>query len=591
MPRQIGRARMITLAILSMAVLSITLVVLAQTQTQPKPFMTITGEASRIDYYNVSNAASPTLVIRAYLNNTPVPVTVSLFAFTTTKIYTVGYYYGEGTISINLTSPLIREVAGEWQVTELWPSLLAFVTYVSNETRTIRFIILAIPYDPRWIISNEHVTIMATINLTMTKPLPIPRNLTKSTTMQMTNAKINITDPYGYTYVGSCMGNSVPLSPSSLPYVPGLSSTGWQLESCYEFNGPIPLFFVSWGSGIWSNGITNINIALHNGEAQAGSGFYASYAIYNTTGYYILSTTSNGPTITFSQSVNMYLYEPVCNAYEQQLAITHGSSLSSACMYGQQVYYVPGSGTMFVGPIGYVAAVTYYYCLFQGGSCTPTYIANGTMVLGLSSLSSGILTIYPYLDIGNGSVTNTLAVLINQGLAGKAFSVLDGQYISYNPSTESSPTYVQACNNAPNPSSLSNSVVEYGLQKVLVTYNPGIPAWGADVGGVIAEIIAEVVLGEVPPIIGPLIGFAVSYILNYFTSSEATIYQNYLVNIYTNPNMSWQFYTTFVGSPAITVSSGNEYYWPAGIVINGSGYYLDYLPYLYPWPGSTVCQG
>ncbi|ADN50517.1 hypothetical protein Vdis_1129 [Vulcanisaeta distributa DSM 14429] len=341
--------------------------------------------------------------------------------------------------------------------------------------------------------------------------------------------------------------------------------------------------------GVWSNGVININVALHNGEAQAGSGFHASYAIYNTSGYYIMSTTSNEPTITFSQSVSMYLYEPMCQAYEQQLAITHGNSLNSACVYGQQVYYVPGSGTVSIGPIGYVATVTYYYCLFQGGSCTPTYIANGTMVLSLSSLSynSGVLIIYPYLDIGNGSVTNTLAVLISQGLAGEAFSVLDGQYISYNPSTESSPTYVQACSNAPSPSNLSSNVVEYGLQKVLMTYNPGIPAWGADVGGV----IAETVLDKVPPIIGPLIGFAVSYILNYLISSTVTIYQNYIVNIYTNPNTSWQFYTTFVGSPAITASSGNEYYWPAGIIINGSGYYLNYLPYLYPWPGSTVCQG
>ncbi len=479
MPRQVGRARIIALAILSIAVLSIALAVLAQTQAQPKPFMTITDEESRIDYYNVSSTTAPTLVIRAYLNNTPVPVTVSLFAFTPTKIYTVGYYYGTGMVSINLTSPLIKEIAGEWQVTGLWPSLLAFITYTSNETHTIRFIILAIPYNPRWITSNEHIAIMATVNLTMARQLPIPRNLTKSTTTQITNTEINVTDPYGYTYVGSCLGNSVPQSPSSLPYFPGLGATGWQLESCYEFEGPIPLFFVSWGgAGIWSNGIMRINIALHNGEAQAGSGFYASYAIYNTSGYYIMSTTSNGPTITFPQSVNMYLYEPVCKAYEQQLAITHGSSLTSACIYGQQVYYVPGSGTMFVGPIGYVAAVTYYYCLFQGGSCTPIYIADGTMVLSLSSLSSSILTIYPYLDIGNGSVTNTLAVLINQGLAGKAFSVLDGQYISYNPSTGSSPTYVQACNNAPNPSNLSSSVVGYGLQKVLVTYNPGILAWG-----------------------------------------------------------------------------------------------------------------
>jgi hypothetical protein len=112
MPRQIGRARIVTLAILSMAVL-------AQTQTQPKPFMTLTSEESRIDYYNVSSLTAPTLIIRAYINNTPVPATVSLFAFTPTKIYTVGYYYGVGTISINLTSPLIREIAGEWRVTGL----------------------------------------------------------------------------------------------------------------------------------------------------------------------------------------------------------------------------------------------------------------------------------------------------------------------------------------------------------------------------------------------------------------------------------------------------------------------------------------
>lgn len=111
-----------------------------------------------------------------------------------------------------------------------------------------------------------------------------------------------------------------------------------------------------------------------------------------------------------------------------------------------------------------------------------------------------------------------------------------------------------------------------------MTYNPGIPAWGAGIGGVLAEIIVEYIFDELPPVVGPLIGFAVSYILNYLTSSTATIYQNYVVNIFTNPDTSWQFYTTFVGSPAITASSGNEYYWPTGIVINGSGYYLDYLP-------------
>ncbi|GAB6943745.1 hypothetical protein JCM14467A_05270 [Vulcanisaeta sp. JCM 14467] len=583
--------RIITLAILAAAALSIAFITLAQAQVQPKPFMTLKGETTRIDYYNMSSITAPTLVIRAYLNNTPAPITVSLFAFTPTKIYTIGYYYGVGAVTINLTNPLMTNVASAWKVAGLWPSLLAFITYTSNETHTIRFMILAIPYNPSWIISREHIAIMASVNLTMAKPLPIPRNLTKLTTTLTTNAKANASDPYGYTYVGSCMGNSTPWSPFSLPYFPGLGATGWQLESCYEFEGPIPLFFVSWGSGIWDNGVTKMGVIMSNGQVQAGSGFYASYAIYNTSGYYIMSTTSNGPTITFSQSANMYLYSTSCGYIIGGVSIHYGNSLSESCGSTSVKYYVPGSGTIYIGPSGYVAAVTYYYCSFQGDTCTPTYIANGTMVLGVTSLISGNLYVYPYLDIGNGSVTNNLAVLINQGLAGEAFSVLDGQYISYNPSAESSPTYVQACSNAPTPSSMSSSVVEYNLQKVLVTYNPGIPAWGAGIGGVLAEIIVEYIFDELPPVVGPLIGFAVSYILNYLTSSTATIYQNYVVNIFTNPDTSWQFYTTFVGSPAITASSGNEYYWPTGIVINGSGYYLDYLPYLYPSPGSTVCQG
>ncbi len=100
MPRQVGRARIIALAILSIAFLSIALAVLAQTQAQPKPFMTITGEGSRIDYYNVSSTTAPTLVMRVYLNNTPVPVMVGLSALT--KMYTMGYYYGIDMVSINL---------------------------------------------------------------------------------------------------------------------------------------------------------------------------------------------------------------------------------------------------------------------------------------------------------------------------------------------------------------------------------------------------------------------------------------------------------------------------------------------------------
>ncbi len=585
MPRQVGRARIITLAILSIAVLSIALAVLAQTQAQPKPFMTITGEGSRIDYYNVSSTTAPALVIRAYLNNTPVPVTVSLFAFAPTKIYTVGYYYGIGMVSINLTSPLIKEIAGEWQVTGLWPSLLAFITYTSNETRTIRFIILAIPYNPRWITSNEHIAIIATVNLTMARQLPIPRNLTKSTTTQITNTKINVTDLYGYTYVGSCMGNNVVLN--NPPGLPGASS--WQLESCYEFNGPVPFFFISWGSGVWNNGVTSIGFVIENAIAQANSGLYATYAIYNySNDNYITTITSASPTIIFSNQINMVLSNSYCGVVGG-VEVKYGSSLSIGCSSNDIIYYVPGSsGTVFVGPVDNIAAVTFYDCLYQSGSCIPIYVANGTMVLSLSGLSSSSLVIYPFIDLGNGSITNTLTLLINQGLAGEAFTVLDGQYFSYNPST-GSVSYSSACSNSPTPpASVEPYRVAYYLSNVITTYKAVLPGWAPDVGSAIAEIIADFITDD--PIISHFIGFGISYLLQQYASSSS-IYQSYIVGIETNDNVAWQLYTTFVGTPAIETTQDVESYWPMGIVINGSGYYLDYLPYLYPWPGATVCQG
>ncbi|MGC9180136.1 MAG: hypothetical protein ACP5GZ_08020 [Vulcanisaeta sp.] len=427
---------------------------------------------------------------------------------------------------------------------------------------------------------------MATVNLTMTKPLPIPRNITKTVvSTTMSNAEINTTDPYGYSYEGSCMGNSVVLSnPPGLP-----SSSSWQLESCYEFNGPIPFFFVSWGSNVWSSGITYINIGLGGQNyAQSGSGFYATYAIYNySNDNYVTTVTSGSPTITFSSEINIYI-NSFCGE-TGSVAVGYGSSLNLECPKGTPTYYVPGSGSLFLAAIGNVAAVTFLDCLYQGGSCIPIYVANGTMVLSLSSssYSPGTLYVYPYIDISNGSITNTLTLLTKQGLAGKAFALLDGQSYYYNPAI-SSISETTECNNAPSPAQVADNYMTYNIQNVINTYTPVIPGWAPDVGGAIAEILADYIFDD--PIIAHLIGFGVTYMLSGLASGSC-IYQTYYVKIGTNPSSVWGFYVTFVGTPAIETSQGVLSYWPMGVVINGSGYYLDYLPYLYPWPGATVCQG
>ncbi|WP_054842907.1 hypothetical protein [Vulcanisaeta distributa] len=79
-------------------------------------------------------------------DGSPVPITVSLFAITPGKLYVVGYYYGNGAVSINLTGSLITHVANRWLSRygeALWPSLIAFITYTSgNKSWTV---ITAIP--------------------------------------------------------------------------------------------------------------------------------------------------------------------------------------------------------------------------------------------------------------------------------------------------------------------------------------------------------------------------------------------------------------------------------------------------------------
>ncbi|MGC8607820.1 MAG: hypothetical protein ACP5L5_09710 [Vulcanisaeta sp.] len=195
--------------ILTLGIASIALTILAQTPTRPKPFMTINGQAYQINYYSTTSTATPTIIINGYIDGTPVPFSVSLFAITPTKIYTVGYYYGTGTVSINLTNPLMTKVAETW-ISECesnagMPSLMTFITYENNnETWTV---IMAIPYSPNWIIKKTPIRISISAEFDKVKPVyvtPIKsNNQTNIQTTQINQANGN-NDPYGFTYVGNC---------------------------------------------------------------------------------------------------------------------------------------------------------------------------------------------------------------------------------------------------------------------------------------------------------------------------------------------------------------------------------------------------
>ncbi len=104
---------------------------------------------------------------------------------------------------------------------------------------------------------------------------------------------------------------------------------------------------------------------------------------------------------------------------------------------------------------GYVAAPTFYSCVFQPGppsgeECEPVYVANGTMVLDITSYTPpGYLHLYPYIDLGNGTVTKTLSLLRGEGLAGRAFTVLDAQSYYYNPAINQVVEVPPECGDAP----------------------------------------------------------------------------------------------------------------------------------------------
>ena len=275
MPRWVRNPRLIALVMLSITTLSIALIALAQAQVQPRPFMTLAGQAYEIDYYNITTLPAPTLVIHGYMNGTPVPFTVSLFAITPRKIYTVGYYYGVGTVSINLANAVMSNVATTWLIeygNNAMPSLMAFITYGSNnETWTV---IAAIPYSPSWVIERKPIEIAINVEFNEVKPahvMPLKGTAIKVGMQTTQPSQVNgSNDPFGFTYVGSC------LSSSNVAYPPTPSSTEtvtyyWVLEQCGEFEGGVPLMFVGWGADVWNIINSVITIGDIGGTAQKGS--------------------------------------------------------------------------------------------------------------------------------------------------------------------------------------------------------------------------------------------------------------------------------------------------------------------------------
>jgi len=317
----------LAVVILALAVFSVVVLALVQTPVVPKPFMTLHGLGYEVDYYSVSAFNYPVIVFRGFMNGVPVFFTVSLFAIAPNHIYTVGYYSGYGSVVVNLTGSLVRYIAGRW-VSEfngaLNPSLIAFITYgEGNKTWTV---ITAIPYKPSWVVSREPIEITVNANFTAVRPV-IAVPITKPTgTTQSKPTNGPGSDSFGYTYVGSCIGNpnvTYPPPPQQPPTCAryGTQCYYWALQQCSLFKGPIPLLFVGWDQ----NAIQSINGIfidyMGSGTAQSGSGLFGTV---NDSGNLVLV----GPTITFSQTytIETPIGSQVCIVYGPSLTFTPGGS-------------------------------------------------------------------------------------------------------------------------------------------------------------------------------------------------------------------------------------------------------------------------
>ncbi|MGC8608212.1 MAG: hypothetical protein ACP5L5_11715, partial [Vulcanisaeta sp.] len=261
-------------------------------------------------------------------------------------------------------------------------------------------------------------------------------------------------------YIGSCSSSNnvayppTPSSSDSVSYV-------WELEQCSEFEGGVPLIFVGWSA----NALQNINmIEINNigGTAQSGSGLFG---VLNESGINVPNgLVLVGPTYEFSNTYTIELPNGIGNVF-----INYSSSLNEAMTVGNIYYTVPSDGFFYVGLPAYVAYVAFQEYEIAPGLSMPTgYWANGTETLAPldTDFNAQYLYVYPYLDIGNGSMTGAFngILYIYENYGQLLINLLDALHANQ-------AGYDIPCPNAPQPGG-GAFYYEYTLSSITSTYNP-----------------------------------------------------------------------------------------------------------------------
>ncbi|WP_243665498.1 hypothetical protein [Vulcanisaeta sp. JCM 16159] len=238
------------------------------------------------------------------------------------------------------------------------PSLIAFITYGVGDI--VRTAVIAIPYNPAWVVTERPVEINLYVNF----------NDVKSLTVNTVNTNKDI-------------------------YV-------WVLKQYRIFSGGVPLIFVGWGI----NAVKNLFLAsISVGSYISNSGIYN---ILNENG----SLISIGPTY-FIQGT-YYVLSPSSGII---ISNTMFSKTENEPPIVQ--YFVPHQGFVYYGIPSYMANVSFQlYRVNSFGISQVNAWINGTMALApaLLDISYSTIRLNTYLDIGNGSLTRMFSeILRNKG--------------------------------------------------------------------------------------------------------------------------------------------------------------------------------
>jgi hypothetical protein len=179
------------------------------------------------------------------------------------------------------------------------------------------------------------------------------------------------------------------------------------------------------------------------------------------------------------------------------------------------------------------------------------------------------LYVYPYIDVGNGSITGmfTGVLAILQQYGELVVNLYDDFYYSGGSGSPLCGSSMGAT--GPN-------YIEYTLSNVINTYSPNTVGLAYEFGTLIAGLVLDFIPGFQDLGIGieTALDVAGTFLVpNLVNNNQFSINAN--VFIYWQP--SSQFYVTLIGSPEIKSSVGSQYVYPIGLIVNYSQPYLNYL--------------